>query len=111
MGSTVTKYFDADKELCRLLFGNGPTTTNEVIRRRGAGWLNDNSAAFKLMVDYHAFPSSHPLSDSIIVDDQLEYFEDHKDKELAIRYCIVLAVIKKLQKEKCFMDALGPCGK
>ena len=111
MGGTVTKYFDADKELCKLLFGNGPTTTDEVIRRRGAGWINDNAAAFKLMVDYHVFPSSHPLSDSVIVDDQLEYYADHSDKAQAIRYCIVLAVIEKLQKETYFITAIGPCGK
>lgn len=64
-------------------------------------WVHDNGDAFALMVEHSLYPTSHKLSDSILVGERLEYVADHQNKETAVRYAIVMAVIAKLEaKEK-----------
>lgn len=68
-------------------------------------WCRDDAAAFKLMVEHGAQPSFY--DDETMVDFRSakspvrhEARADHPDRETAVRYAIVQAVIAKLEGEK-----------
>jgi hypothetical protein len=102
--TNLDKYKAADKELAFLIYPGlesiFPDKLEEVMETNCLCWTRENYLAFKLIVEYACYPSSHELSDSVLVDEELEYIENHQDKETAVRFAIVNAVITKLKKRK-----------
>jgi hypothetical protein len=107
MMTTPAQYKAKDKELAFMLYHGLSISTyilpeklDEILEANRLNWCHDNAAAFELMCKYACYPSSHELSDSVLVDEELEYIENHQDKETAVRFAIVNAVITKLKKRK-----------
>lgn len=114
------KYIEAEKRLAELLkyddiivgtgFGFGiptlyATEPNGDLRGSLPRWIRDNAAAFALMVKQKI--SIDISGDEWVatlthygmygVRNNSELYSDHPDKETAVRYAIVMAVIAKLE--------------
>lgn len=104
----MDKYLEADKRLVELLYPGHPVLSviEEATHINGKPWrwtLSWNACG-PLMVEHdvaldmdedgevHASCKGQPLF-------VLEEFTDHPDKDAAVRYAIVMAVIKKLEGE------------
>jgi hypothetical protein len=94
------KYADVDRKLAFLIYPGlnsvFPDKLDEVLDANQCNYSRNDATAFQLMIEYACYPKSHLLSDSIVVDDCLEYIENHADKATAVRYAITQAVIAKL---------------
>lgn len=91
----MDKYDEAELRLFFLLKkrdGDTAPGTHNVPR-----WCRDDAAAFRLMVEHGLYPTN-PESTAMYVYIAVQP-ADHPDKETAVRYAIVQAVIKKLEAD------------
>lgn len=104
----MNKYFEAEKRLAELLkFGPLAQHGDRLFWRAGEvpRWTRDNAAAFALMVGHevlttyeakrvNAWRNNKP---GLIIS--VDY-DRHPDRETAVRYAIVMAVIAKLEAQR-----------
>lgn len=118
----MDKYLEAEKRLASLL---GYTDINVVgisifgfHKERTAGlhwpsterfyiphWCRDNAAAFVLMVQHECYPTEDKHHDGVSVADDdtwgnFQFWQEHPDKETAVRFAIVQSVIAKLEANR-----------
>lgn len=109
----MNKYEEAEVKLVELLggkfvhhysthlaaFADDKATLHKVY----VPWTQHNSAAFKLMVEHGMVMNLLPSLDYVIAGAGghmvTENIADHKNKEQAVRYAIVRAVIAKLESK------------
>lgn len=110
----MDKYIEAEKRLAELLGGTElrygsmgwweGKIDGELVDF--ADWCRDDAAAFRLMVEHEIcleWDSNRVFAlhiDSCVVWVRVKSaYADHPDKETAVRYAIVQAVIKKLEAD------------
>lgn len=114
----MNKYLEAEKRLAELK-GHANTaflglhqvqcalTPSNEIKKQLPRWCRDNAAAFALMVEHGCYPQENGTgSVAIWQEGQFKPYlagtiiSQHPDKETAVRYAIVMAVIAKLEGER-----------
>lgn len=114
------KYIEAEKRLAALrgffdieeakLHGYlqmfvGRWGAYETRRQHIPRWTRDNAEAFALMVEhgvqltFNLWMVAASACDGSMTHSTLAAFTDHPDKETAVRYAIVMAVIAKLEAQ------------
>ena len=109
----MDKYLQAEKELAELLgwkdvgtgvleglSGRPPKPTGGKFWHKVPNWTGDNAAAFTLMVEQRLLVSVDDVEiEANFGGSTFIRIADHPDKEAAVRYAIVQAVIAKLRSE------------
>lgn len=107
----MDKYVEAEKRLAELLGWTHHAEENRVGPRwrspsadwltRRPRWTRDNATAFALMVEHGIRVS--PASDFVTAKHDIDgdflvvEYSDHPDRETAVRYAVVQAVIARLE--------------